>query len=218
MSYTFLSYFIDQNTPEYGGAHTLSIEPGNQISQGSSSNSHMLRLPNHVGTHIDFPYHFDENGKTINDYQAGFWVFNKVLVLECSVQANQIIGEECCQDVNIPSDTEFIILKTGFSKYRGEDVYWQNNPGVSPNLAVVLKRKCPSLKVLGFDFISLSSYQNRALGRQAHREFLVNNDILIVEDMNLSHVSSSHIESIVGLPLLVDRIDGVPISLLAKLS
>ena len=79
-----------------------------------------------------------------------------------------------------------------------------------------IKIKCPSLKIIGFDFISLSSFQNRLLGRKAHYEFLLKNDILLIEDMNLDNLQNISITSIIALPLLLDGIDGSPITILAE--
>ena len=39
---------------------------------GDSCNTMHLSFPNHSGTHIDFPCHFDKDGKNLNDYPASF--------------------------------------------------------------------------------------------------------------------------------------------------
>ncbi|MCK5699959.1 MAG: hypothetical protein KAI29_02365, partial [Cyclobacteriaceae bacterium] len=74
---------------------------------------------------------------------------------------------------------------------------------------------CPKLKIVGFDFISLSSYQNRMLGREAHKKFLVEHDILIIEDMNFSGLKGN-ISQLIALPIMIDQADGGPITVIAK--
>ncbi len=212
----YLSYFINQRTPLYGGEKAIEIEKRSEISKGASSNTKYLKFPNHTGTHIDFPNHFSDKGKTINDYPALFWIFNKVAVIPVPVEQDQIIVEDDVEIKNISKDTDFLILKTNFGKYRNEKIYWNNNPGLSPELALALRKGLPKLKVIGFDFISVSGYQNRMLGREAHKAFLLENDILLIEDMKLELLKENDkIIRLIALPLFVNKIDGVPISIIA---
>ncbi len=217
MKSIYLSYFINEQTPLYGGEKAIKIVKRSEISKGKSSNTKYLEFPNHTGTHIDFPNHFSDNGKTLNDYPASFWKFSKVYMISYPAKRDEIVDERILINSEIPNDTEFLILNTGFGKYRGGERYWKNNPGLLPQLADILRNQCPNLKVIGFDFISLSGYQNRILGRVAHKAFLMKNDILIVEDMKLDEVKGKKISSITALPLLIDKVDGVPVSIIAEI-
>ena len=212
----FLSYYINKNTPIYGGEKVIHIEKRSEIYKGASSNTKFLKLPNHSGTHIDFPNHFSDSGKVINDYPPSFWRFKKVHSISYKAKENEIINENLLEKVNIPMDTEFLIIDTNFGSFRKEKKYWNNNPGLSPSLASLLKLKCPFLKAVGFDFISLTSYQNRLLGRAAHKAFLLENDILLIEDMKLDLLGDKSIKSVIALPLLIDEIDGCPITVIAE--
>lgn len=212
----FLSFFINEQTPIYGGEKAILVEKRSEISKGASSNTKYLKLPNHSGTHIDFPNHFSDEGKIINDYPASFWQFKKVHVISYTAKSDEIIDDKLVQINDIPSDTEFLIINTEFGRYREEKIYWNNNPGLSPSLASHLKTRCPNLKAIGFDFISLTSYQNRLLGRVAHKSFLIANDILLIEDMKLDQINGKVIKSVTALPLLIDEIDGCPITIIAE--
>lgn len=215
MQYTYLSYFINEDTPLYGGEKNIYIEQTKQISKGESTNEKYLKLPNHTGTHIDFPYHFSDLGKNINNFPPSFWSFNNIFILSYPVKCNEIIDENKLETSNIPFETEFLIIYTGFARFRGQDIYWRNNPGLSPNLAKTIKTRCPNLRVVGFDFISVSSFHNRTLGKKAHTEFLLDNDILLIEDMLLENMKEKKLLSIIALPLLIDKTDGAPITIIA---
>jgi len=217
MKTIYLSYYINNDTPLYGGENAINITKRTEISRGASSNTTYLKLPNHTGTHIDFPNHFSDKGKTINDYRASFWKFDKVWAIDYNAEAGEIIDVNAISYSDVPVETEFLIIKTGFGKYRNEEKYWKNNPGLSPELAKILKDRCPNLKVVGFDFISVSSYQNRMLGREAHKEFLINHNILLIEDMKLDEMDKRKIKTITALPLLIDKIDGGPITIIAEM-
>jgi arylformamidase len=216
MNSIYLSYFINEYTPLYGGKKLIEIEKISEIVKGATSNSKFLKFPNHSGTHIDFPNHFDNEGKTVNDYSASFWKFSNVCVISYVPKVDEIIDLRLLNGNVVPYETEFLIINTGLCNDRDNVSYWNNNPGLSPKLASLLKKRCPNLKVVGFDFISVSSYQNRILGREAHREFLVENDILLIEDMKLDEIDKIKINSIIALPLLIDNIDGVPITIIAN--
>ena len=217
MKSIYLSYFINEQTPLYGGEKAIFIDKRSEIVKGASSNTKYLQFPNHTGTHIDFPCHFSDKGKTINDYPAGFWKFHHVFVIDYGAREKEIIGESILEGIIIPEETGFLIIKTRFGKYRNKKTYWKNNPGLSPELAFELKKRCPELKVVGFDFISVSSYQNRMLGRDAHKAFLLDNDILLVEDMKLDELKNNTVNVITALPLMIDRADGVPITIIADM-
>ena len=216
----FLSHFINKLTPGYGGKVGFDCNEASSIKKGRTANSVDLHFNNHSSTHIDFPRHFDDEGKSLNDYPADFWFFQKIHMLKYEAKENEIIDVSNLNLKDVPSDTEFLLIKTGFEKFRMEKVYWNNNPGYAPALGHFLRQKFPLLRAIGFDSISLTSFQNRELGREAHNAFLSpyenRNPILIVEDMHLSELES-HPKSLVCSPLLLDEGDGAPVTVIAEL-
>ncbi len=211
----FLSYFMDDNTPLYGGEYGVKMQSLRSIENGDTANTKLLEFCNHSGTHIDFPNHFSIQGKVVENYDANFWSFNSPHFIEIEAIDNQIINLTKEQIHAIPQNVDFLILKTGFSKYRNEDRYWKSNPGIAPELADKLKFWCPNLRVLGMDIISLTSFGNRPLGRISHNKFLIDNDILIVEDMYLDNLISQP-KNIYCLPILRKGLDGSPVTIIAE--
>ncbi len=215
--YVFLSYFMDEKTPLYGGGKGISIFPDRSIAKGDTANTKNLSFHNHSGTHIDFPNHFFENGKTSESYPADHWVFRNPFLVQTSVKENEIICLSEEELKQVPYNTDFLIVKTGFGKFRMEEKYWKYNPGFSPEFANVLRNKFPLLRVIGMDFISLTSFQNRELGREAHRKFLGGErPFIIIEDMDLSQIDYTP-ASIHCLPLLIKGLDGSPVTIIAEL-
>ena len=77
----------------------------------------------------------------------------------------------------------------------------------------------PNLRIFGFDSISLTGRQFRNEGKEAHRVFLVKNNILVLEDMDLSQlVKSAVIEEIIVSPLRFQNADGAPVTVFAKVN
>ena len=205
----FLSFVYETSTPVYGGSkNTISFTPNSSIKQGNNSNGFIINIPNHSGTHIDFPRHFSDEGKSCSDYPPSFWVFEKIGFLACSI-------EEVPDKIkDLPSDIELLILKTGFGAKRSEDEYWSAQPIMPASFANLFKSAFPQLRVFGFDLISLTSKLDRLEGKKAHLSFLIENDILILEDMNLQHLTKSPSKVIIT-PILIKDADGSPCTVIA---
>lgn len=216
MKYYYLSYFMNAETPLYGGGNGVEIKPLNQISKGDTANTKSIQLHNHSGTHIDFPNHFIAKGKTSSDYDASFWHFQSPFLYERPTTPSEIINLTNEDLKTIPCQTDFLIIKTGFGKYRGQEKYWKFNPGLSPKSADILRNQLPKLRVVGMDFISLTSFQNRPLGRIAHRSFLGgDHPLLLVEDMNLYSLNVQP-KKIICTPLMIENLDGCPVTIIAE--
>jgi kynurenine formamidase len=205
----FLSFVYETSTPVYGGSkNTISFTQNSSIKQGNNSNGFIINIPNHSGTHIDFPRHFSDEGKSCSDYPPSFWFFEKIGFLACSI-------EEVPDKIkDLPSDIELLILKTGFGAKRSEDEYWSAQPVIPASFANLFKYAFPQLRVFGFDLISLTSKLDRPEGKKAHLSFLIDNDILIVEDMNLEQLTKSPSKVIIA-PILIKDADGSPCTVIA---
>lgn len=214
----YLSHFLSENTPGYGGKKDVTIEKNSCLCSGDSSNSLKITLKNHVGTHIDLPRHFDKEGKALSSYSANFWFFSKIQLLSIGLLENQLLT---IKDLvgKIDYEASILIIKTGFEKNRAEECYWKNGPGISEEVGFWLRDNYPSLKCIGFDFISLTAFQKREEGRKAHRAFLNPyknlNPILIVEDMALEKLENVPKKLIIA-PLLIKDADGIQVTVFAE--
>ncbi len=207
----FLSHVMSEGTSLYGGDRSISLRRERSIPRGDHCNTMRWSFPNHSGTHVDAPLHFMETGAAVPDFGPGDWVFVKVFLAEVSdAEPGRMIGRE---DLKALADCEILLIRTGFEKYRSGNIYWQESPGLRPDLAGHLKRSCPSIRAVGMDFISVSSLKDRETGRRAHRSFL-ENGILLIEDMKLSPLVKAP-KKIVVAPLLVEGADGSPCTVFA---
>ena len=216
-----LSYNIDENTPMYGGKKGFIIERTSSIEKGDSANTSFWSLPNHLGTHIDLPHHFHIDGKKIDDFHSDFWFFNgnKIQLLDVKLPKKELLIKPEHIDTNdLKFDAELLLLKTGFHKYRDKEEYWKNNPGVSIEFVKWLKQNFKNLRVIGMDFISLSSWQHRDAGREVHKILLdPKKSILPIEDMNLSKIGVDTVfNKVIVAPLMVNKSDGTPCTVFAE--
>jgi len=217
--WVYLSYEMSESLSNYGNGKGIEIEWIRSMDRGDTSNNSALKLPSHTGTHLDYPFHFYNNGKKGSDYSVMDHVFESVSIIDIS---NETIQDYLIRTNNLTlpenNKTRFLIIKTGFCEKRTKEEYWNFNWGFAPETAGFLKSKLPSLKAIGFDLISLSSYQQRETGRIAHKEFLEKNDILIIEDMDLSHISQNTIvNNLIVSPLRFKDADGTPVTIFANI-
>ena len=211
-SIVLLSHALNSATPGFGGATVFSKEVASSIAAGKSSNSSIWRFSNHSGTHIDVPYHFSDSGQTITDFKPETWFFKRPCLVEYPARPDELIdaGEWLA---GVPDDTDLLIIRTGFEEFRDKEQYWKHNPGLAPGFAAWLRQHRPFVRCVGFDFISLTAFQHREVGRESHRQFLcTKTPILIIEDMALKKYHSG-IKTLIVSPLMVAGADGAPVTI-----
>ncbi len=213
----FLSHLIDNDTPTYGNSSGIKISRATCMDDGDTANSLSIKMNNHIGTHIDLPKHFDNNGKVLEQYPACEWVFNNVQLINIPLKKEEMLSVSHLEK-KLKENIEVLIIKTGFEKFRHQESYWKNNPGVLPEVGTWLRNNFKSIKIIGFDFISLTCFQKREIGRTAHRAFLESNKnnepIRIIEDMKLSEIDTNP-KKLIVLPLMIKSADGVPVNIIA---
>lgn len=205
-----LSHIISQETPSYGNRDRVFIRTNSAIKKGDAANSSTwIFSNNHIGTHMDSPHHFCEKGKKTYEIPVDDYFFNKIHLIDVPCNEAKLIGiKELEQSLPISKEVELLLIRTGFESFRMEDSYWNDNPGIAPELAEYFRENFPKLRCIGFDFISLTSWKYRTVGRESHEAFLCpdqGNPILVIEDMALKSLKSQ-INWVVVAPLFV--VDG----------
>jgi arylformamidase len=222
MSRICLSHIINQEIPSYGNRDRFFIRTNSSIEKGETANSSSWFFSNnHIVTHIDVPFHFSTIGKKTYEIPIDYFFFKNCQLIDIICDGPRIIEIRDIEATQlVDSNIEMLLIRTGYEKYRNDDSYWNNNPGLSPQLANFLRVHFPSLRCVGFDFISLTSWKYRELGRKSHEEFLCPEDgsdgILVIEDMALSKVNSL-IREVVVAPLFVEDGNGGAVTVFAEL-
>jgi len=217
----FLSYPLSENLSAYANGKRIKINHIRKISNGDSSNNTELCLPTHFGTHLDFPFHFDNRGKKSTDYEANFFIFQRVQIVDISAMLhnNNMIDINCFSAADLNSENELLLIYTGFCNFRTTEKYWNDNPSFHPDLAYYFKERMPRLRAIGFDTISLTGWKQRELGKDSHKSFLIDSEILIIEDMDLRQVDNKvKIKNVIVAPLRVSNLEGAPVTVIAEVT
>jgi len=215
----WLSYTLSKNTPAYGDGDGFQIFPEKCISSGDSCNVSKLIFNNHLGSHVDAPRHFLTEGMSVDSYQPKDWIFSSPLLIDLPLSSAELISVNHLSPLLLESkyDCDLLLIRTGFESLRSERRYWESGPGLHPDLAAWLKCKFPSLRAIGMDWISVSSFQHRVEGRAAHRK-LLGAVWRLFEDLSLGMVARGLSHSVLALPLRIDGGDGAPCTNIANIT
>ncbi len=221
-TWLYLNHVLSETTPLYGGKGGVRIARVRSIVKGDTSNESELVLQAHSGTHMDAPRHFDAAGATLDSYAPDFWHATRPCLIEAPCEPGTVLdrsGLGTALDA-VPKDCDLLLLRTGAERWRSAQpaVYAKQGPGVAPDVAHWLRRN-RKLKFLGMDFISVSSFAHREIGRESHRAFLSphesgNPPILLVEDMALARLVRAP-QLVWVVPLCYTEADGAPVTVLA---
>lgn len=238
MNYIYLSYGLTENSPVYKGLKNISIIHYSTIPE-NGYNTHLISIENHSGTHVDAPAHFLEDGKCISEYGVEELIFDKVLVIEILRKEGEEINIEDLKNTDKIfykgvdkvkglndklSETDFLIIRTGFYKYRQEDSekYLTQNPGLSPDLIEYLRENFPFIRAIGMDCISVSSFGNPDVAIKTHQNSFIKSEkygepLLLVEDMDLSNISTEdRIKKLFLMPWQIEGVDSAPCTIIVE--
>lgn len=209
----YLSYPMKRINPVYGMKRKLiGLSPVKSLSRGDSSNTWSVTFENHQGTHVDCPAHFFKRGKKVTDYAADVWRFERPQVLDVSLDEGELLTTAHLRS-RIRRDTDLLLLKSGWFRFRGQTKYSLRNPGIAPSFGTWLRTEQASVRAVGFDWISLSSYMDRETGRAAHRVFLNPKGkglpVLVFEDMDLS-ADLELLKEVWAFPWRIEGLDSAP--------
>ena len=213
---------MSQNLSAYGDGPRIVISADKKMCSGDTCNTAALNLPNHFGTHIDFPRHFCIDGMDGSKFGPETFIFKKIQYLNlgsASSNKDKIFAQVDFDNFNLNSDTEILLLDFGFWRIRNQPEYLFKNPGLHPDLGMYLKKKLPALRMIVLDSISLNPWNNKEIGREAHRKFLVDHQILIVEDADYSSIPVNAIfRNLIVAPFRYDNADGAPVTIMAEVT
>ena len=181
--------YFDLSQPFQAGMATstdpnaFSMDVYRSIQEGDAFNWFRLHLQEHVGTHMDSPFHFRQEGRKINELKMEeFFVESRIIDLS-DLQPNELITKEMLLAYEkehglIPTE-KGLILYTGWSRTWGTMEYLQQNPGLSAEAAEYLASKNPIL--IGLDIPSVDVRGDSAF--PAHHAIL-SRDIPIIETLS----------------------------------
>ena len=169
------------------------------IKNGDAYNFSRLTCSVHIGTHIDAPYHFTADGKTV-DRLSLHGLIGKALVVQTNTDA--ITATEL-------SDIDFttykrILFKTRNSELLKSEAFSKDYVSLDYSAAESLVKHNAS--VVGIDYLSIEQYETEE--HPVHK-LLTGNGVIIIETLDLSNIEPGAY-FMVALPLKLKGCDGAP--------
>jgi arylformamidase len=223
VSWVYLSHILKESTPLYGGKGKVEIARVRSISNGDTSNNSDLIMSAHSGTHVDAPFHFDQEGKKLDEYSADYWFSSKPAMITFSASPGMIIRMKHLEEKlqQIPKTTDLLLLRSGAEEWRQnqKDAYSKVGVGLGTDVANWIRCNL-NLKFIGLDFISVASPMHREEGRATHKSLLCktpyeSEPVLIIEDMTLTDLTDAP-KNVWVVPFRYCNADGAMVTVLAK--
>lgn len=200
-----LTHIISSNMPVFPGTEQPVLEKVSTIGKDGFRES-KITMCSHIGTHVDSTAHMLDDGKYLDELSIENFIGSAIIVDFSNQNKNLIeISDLKLYDEKI-NQVDFIILKTGWSKYWGQSNYYKGFPSLSEECAKWLSEF--NLKGIGIDAISIDSIDSKTF---LIHKILMKKNIIIIENLtNLdSIINESFILSI--MPLKNKDADGSPV-------
>ena len=172
------------NCEIYSGDPMPFIEPIRQINYGDGVNLSAIYACLHTGTHIDAPYHYNNEGQTIEKLNLEYFI-GTCYVLSATGEIN---GEDV--DHNISSSCERLLIKGNGGAF------------LTPSGAFAISRL--GMKLVGTDALSIAKENDEAV----HKE-LLNSNVAILEGLNLINIPNGKY-FLFAPPIKIAGADGAP--------
>jgi arylformamidase len=188
--------------PTWPGDPKVLLKRVEKIEDGSNANVSRVDMGVHTGTHVDAPYHFLQEGITVDQLNISL-LTGRAYVLH--LPEVDVITAEILNNAQIPPRTRRVLFKTRNSNYwaRNEPNFQTDFVGLSEDGAEYLVKR--GVKLVGVDYLSVAPYKK---SRPTH-EILLEAGVVIVEGLDLSEVSQGRY-SLYCLPLKLANSDGAP--------
>jgi arylformamidase len=198
-----ISLTITPDLPVWPGDPAIQLERVSKMEEGEHNNVSQMAMSVHVGTHVDAPYHFIADGKTIEHLKLDVLI-GPAQVVEIP-GGGPLITAADLQQAGIADGTERLLLKTRNSQY------WQQ-PGLpfqkdfaalSPDGAAYLVER--GIRLIGIDYFSIAPFGDSVPTHGA----LLGPEVIVLEGIDLSQIAPGQYQ-LYCLPLKLGGSDGAP--------
>lgn len=190
---------LRNGTPTWPGDTAFSYEVSWSKEQSGSVNVGKLTMSIHTGTHIDSPFHFDNDGRKVMDLDLQLYMGPARMI---DVAGRPSIGAEDLAAYDLEGVTR-LLLRT--SSWTNPDEFPAEITHLRADMAPFLHAR--GIRLIGVDVPSVDPLDSKELaahhGLHAH-------DIHILEGLALEHVAPGDYE-LIALPLPLTEADGSPV-------
>jgi arylformamidase len=194
-----ISQVLNDKIPVWPGDTPYQYKVSWGMEESGSVNVGQVTMSTHTGTHIDAPYHFDNDGKKVIELDFNLYIGPALVV---QLQQPTSIGLKELQDVPLQG-VKRLLIKSG--AWQDKTIFPKSIPHIEPELAAYLAEQ--GVQLLGLDLPSVDPLDSKELS--AHHE-LNRHGIHILEGLVLDKIEPGEYE-LAALPLPLEQADGSPV-------
>ncbi|KUO96084.1 arylformamidase [Ferroacidibacillus organovorans] len=174
-----------------------------RMEDGDACNVTVITMSVHVGTHVDAPYHYDEQGLRIDEVALERYIgkANVFTVYPREVDGIPIITADDVRELSISAERVLLHTET----YPEYAAFHANFASIEPDAIDVLAER--GVRLIGVDVPSVDKATSKTL--PAHKRCR-EREILILENLRLEHVPDGDYE-LIALPLRIAGGDASPV-------
>jgi arylformamidase len=198
-----ISLSISPNLPTWPGDPGLKLEQYASMDKGDHYNATQISSSVHLGTHVDAPRHFLNDGSAVEQLRL------EVLTGPCYVtqlpDGIEAITAEVLDRTEITSEMKRVLFGTSNSHYwaKGESKFQTDFVAITEDGAEWLVER--GVQLVGVDYLSVAPYNDSIPTHAA----LLKAGVVIVEGLNLSNIMRGFYD-LYCLPLKITGSDGAP--------
>ena len=198
-----ISLTVSPSLPVWPGDPSIVLDRLSKMEEGEHNNVSKMASGVHVGTHVDAPYHFISDGKTIEQLRLDVLI-GPAQVIELPEDCGLVTADDL-KKAGIAEGTERLLLKTRNSHYWYQPglPFQTDFVALSPDGAEYLVQR--GVKLIGIDYFSIAPFRDSI---PTHR-ILLGAEVIILEGVNLSEVSAGQYQ-LYCLPVKLGGSDGAP--------
>jgi arylformamidase len=197
-----ISVALSNQTIVYPDDPILEYSLISSCANGDAANVGFLKLCIHSGTHVDVPYHFSDDGRTLEQMPLDHWV-GPALVVDVTAADRCIVASDLD---GVPlQDFARILLKTKNSGNYGQNKQ-SNDDFIFLDESACDRMVAAGVKTVGLDYITVDPLGS--VDFPAHQS-LLGQGVCIIEHINLKDVDPG-VYYLMCLPLRLIGTDGAP--------
>jgi arylformamidase len=191
---------ISKNLPVYPGDPPVKIERKATIDKKDAKyNLSRYSFSSHVGTHVDAPFHFIADGKTVDQLPLEL-LMGRARVVEVT---SPRIDEAALKEFDFTADAR-VLFKTRNSYLWSQPGFVQDYVYITPGAARALVNQ--GIKLVGIDYLSVEKFGSDTFDTHLT---LLGAGTLIIEGLDLREIEPGDYE-LICLPMKIQDGDGSP--------
>ncbi len=199
MSFYDISLKLSGETVRWVNSPPFELTERRRMSSGDPNPSSAVNMSVHSGTHIDAPFHFVEEGPTIDQLPLERFIGP---ALVCAVETERYITKEHVAGIRLEGATR-VLFKTRNSGLLHQREYDPDFAAFSVEAAQALVEQ--GVELVGLDYLSVAHADQQV---PVHRAFL-DHGVVLLEGIDLSEVTPGRYE-LMCLPIPLRDSDGAP--------